>query len=251
MTFERFKRGLRRRFFDKLVRFNNFILDIFRGRQAENVSDFAFLAEIQKRAAVRTDICDHLPALFAAGLAAKPKLIVELGVRGGESTFVFERAAKITGAKLLSVDMNDCKDASHWPEWNFVQSDDVFFARQFVKFCNEHGWEPKIDLLFVDTSHEYNHTKAEIDVWLPFVSENGQVVFHDTNLKEVYRRRDRSWGLGWNNERGVIRAIEEYFGKKFDESQSFIEISRGWIIQHESICQGFTILKRVSASGQE
>src|SRR5205814_7710178 len=37
------------------------------------------------RAAVGTDISSHLEALYVAGLAAHPRLIVELGVRGGES----------------------------------------------------------------------------------------------------------------------------------------------------------------------
>lgn len=244
MTFARIKRGLKRRIFDKIVKLHNIVLDIIQARKNDYISDFEPLAEIQKRIALRTDICDHLPFLFSTVLAIKPKLIVELGVRGGESTFVFERAAKAVGANLLSVDMNDCKNASSWPEWNFVQSDDVAFAGQFGDYCSKKNWQPQIDLLFIDTSHEYEHTKAEIQAWLPFVSEQGLVVFHDTNLKEIYKRRDGSWGLGWDNQRGVIRAIEEYFGKKFDESKNFVEVTKGWIVLHEPICQGFTVLKR-------
>ncbi len=244
MTYKKLYRGLKRRFFNQLVNFHNFLLGIFYPKYRKYVSKFGPLAEVQKRGLLRTDICDHLPSLFAETLSAKPKLIVELGVRGGESTFVFERAAQIIDAKLLSVDMNDCKNVSAWKDWNFVQSDDIKFAKEFPEYAAQKGWSAEIDLLFIDTSHEYNHTVAEINAWFPYLSKNASVIFHDTNLRELYKRRDSSWGLGWDNERGVIRAVEEYFEKNFDESKNFVEVVNGWVIRHEPICQGFTVLKK-------
>ncbi|MBL8030463.1 MAG: class I SAM-dependent methyltransferase [Candidatus Doudnabacteria bacterium] len=244
MTYKRFKRGVKRRVINQAVNVRNFFLDLLRGKQKKYISEFGPLAEVQKRGELRTDICDHLPTLFAQVLASRPKLIVELGVRGGESTFVFERAAQITNSSLLSVDMNDCRDVSNWSRWNFVQSDDIKFAKEFPEYAAGKGWEAQIDLLFIDTSHEYNHTVAEINAWFPYLSSNATVIFHDTNLRELYKRRDGSWGLGWDNERGVIRAIEEYVGKKFQENKNFVEVVNGWVIQHEPVCQGFTILKK-------
>ncbi len=48
-----------------------------------------YLGDIQNRAMVRkTDISDHLAMLFTESLNIESKLIVELGVGDGESTFV-------------------------------------------------------------------------------------------------------------------------------------------------------------------
>ena len=44
----------------------------------------------------RSDISDHLATIFSEAVAAKPRLIVELGVRGGESRYALERAARVT-----------------------------------------------------------------------------------------------------------------------------------------------------------
>ena len=225
----------------KVVNLQNFFCPVVKSE----ISGFAPLAEIQKKAALRTDICDHLQNLFTITLSERPQLVVELGVRGGESTFVFERAAKLTGAKLLSVDFNDCKDVTKWPEWNFVQSDDIVFAKQFVDFCSLKGWCPEIDILFIDTSHEYDHTVEEIKYWFPFITQGGLAIFHDTNLRELYRRRDGSWGQSWDNQRGVIRAIEGYFGREFDENFPFIAVEKDWLIWHEPICDGFTVMKKI------
>src|SRR5258708_5830513 len=64
------------------------------------------LAQIEERRKLDTDISDHLPSLFAETVNARPELIVELGVRGGDSTFVLERAARFCNAHLISVDID-------------------------------------------------------------------------------------------------------------------------------------------------
>src|SRR5947207_2894207 len=110
------------------------------------------LRAIRARAAVGTDISSHLEALYVAGLAAHPRLIVELGVRGGESTFVFERVARRAGADLVSVDIADCSTVSRYERWHWVQDDDVRLGGQFRSWCAEHGLEPLVDVLFVDTN---------------------------------------------------------------------------------------------------
>src|SRR5579872_7286938 len=51
------------------------------------------------------DIHDHLGALFAETVAARPRLIVELGTRGGISTRALLAAAEVSDAHLLSVDI--------------------------------------------------------------------------------------------------------------------------------------------------
>ncbi|HLF79391.1 MAG TPA: class I SAM-dependent methyltransferase, partial [Dehalococcoidia bacterium] len=164
------------------------------------------LQEVREHARRRTDISDHLPVMFVEALAAKPKLIVELGVRGGDSTFVFERVARLSGATLVSVDIDDCSRVSTYESWHFVREDDVTFAGRFQAWCRDQGIDPSIDVLFIDTSHLYEHTKREIAAWFPFLSDTARVFLHDTNLKLVLRRGDGTLTLGWDNQRGVIRA---------------------------------------------
>jgi cephalosporin hydroxylase len=201
------------------------------------------VAEIYQKALVRTDISDHLGTLFVETLAAKPALIVELGVRTGESTFVLERAARLLGCKLVSVDIDDCSSVCSWKDWTFVKSDDLTFAQAWPQWSKERQLPAKIDVLFIDTSHMYEHTVAEIKHWFPCVSETGKVIFHDTNQRKIYKRSDGSIGIGWNS-RGVIRAVEEHFGTSFDGNHDFVELRNGWIIRHQANCNGFTVLTK-------
>jgi len=62
-------------------------------------SGFAELDEIRARSLVGTDISDHLIVIFVESIVLQPKLIVELGVRGGESTFVL-RGSRVQRGQL-------------------------------------------------------------------------------------------------------------------------------------------------------
>lgn len=208
-------------------------------------SAFPELAEILERAKSLSDISDHLVPLFCESIELEPKLIVELGVRGGESTFIFERVARKTGAALVSVDLEDCSKAISYPKWNFVRADDIEFARRFQAWCRERELPSAIDVLFIDTSHLFEHTLQEIQSWLPHVGPQGKVFFHDTNQRRVYWRKNGTVGLGWWNERGVIRAIESYFDRQFDEQRDFVDAAKGWMIRHTAACSGLTILRRI------
>ncbi len=75
-------------------KFYNTFIDL-KTRRRYISSGLKELNEIKEHSLVRTDISDHLVSLFIESLSIKPKLIVELGVRGGESTFVLERVAKL------------------------------------------------------------------------------------------------------------------------------------------------------------
>jgi len=204
------------------------------------------LDEVMERSKTRTDISDHLVKLFVEALATRPRLIVELGVRGGESTFVLERVARLSGARLVSVDIEDCSGACSYDGWTFVQSDDVEFAGRFDSWCRSQDMAPAIDVLLVDTSHDYEQTLRETESWLPFLAEGGKAFYHDTNLRKRYRRRDRTIGFGEEVHRGVIRALEAYLGATFSEAKPFVDVRNGWLIRHDPFCCGMTILQRVS-----
>lgn len=208
-------------------------------------SEFAPFDQVLNRSFSQTDISDHLLTLFVEALAVRPELIVELGVRGGESTYVLERVAEHFGSKLVSVDTEDCSKVSAYKHWFFVKSDDVEFAANFPAWCAEHTINPAVDVLFIDTSHELEHTRREIASWFPFLSDRSKVFFHDTNTQEVFVRRNGGIEFGIDYHRGVVAAIEERLGRKIDETRDFIASTKEWIIKHHASCCGFTILERI------
>lgn len=223
-------------------------IDLFRWilpKKTELTSGPSELQEIRLKSKIRTDISDHLLTIYEESMAVKPKIIIELGVRGGESTFVLERVAKLNDADIISVDIEDFTDVSQYPKWHFVKSDDVKFADEFVSWCKSNGLKPEIDVLFIDTSHYYEHTVYEIRAWFGFLKKGSKVMFHDTNMYRFFTRRDGSRGYGWDSERGVIRAIETYLEEKFNESKNFRVRKKGWLITHHSYCNGLTILKKL------
>ena len=115
------------------------------------------------------DIVDHLPTLAFECKAATPKLIVELGTRGGVSTQALIGCARVNNAVMVSVDIDDCSHVASDAKWSFVRSDDLEFAKKFPEWCKSKGIDSKIDFLFIDTSHEYEHSVAEIAVWFPSI----------------------------------------------------------------------------------
>jgi cephalosporin hydroxylase len=233
----------KRRFGSLRIKLNNFVVGL-RSREKAAKSGSETLGEIKRKALEPTDINDHLVTLFVESLSMNPRLIVELGVRGGESTFVMARVAAVCGSRLVSVDIEDCSSVENGAV--FVQSDDVEFAGRFEAWCRESDIDPRIDVLFIDTSHLYEHTVQEIAHWFPLLAGKSKVFFHDTNLKAVFQRKDGSMGTAWDNERGVIRAVEEYLGTSFDEDEDFVDFSNGWLIKHYAYCNGLTILERIA-----
>jgi hypothetical protein len=203
----------------------------------------ALLATIS-RSHIISDISDHLIPILTRSVIRKPQLIIELGVRGGESTFVLERAARLMEAVLVSVDLEDCSQVSTYWQWHFIRQDDLAFAEEFPRWCATLGIKPQIDILLIDSSHLFDHTRQEIRCYFPLLAEAATVFLHDTNLKETVVRRDGTTDLGWDNQRGVIKALEEYFGQRFLENQPFEAFHYPFLITHYPYCFGLTILEK-------
>lgn len=196
-------------------------------------------------------ISDHLCNLFTDIMISKAKLIVELGTRGGDSTKTILSVADYLDARVLSVDINPCGeiglDQNLLKRWEFVEADDIVFGNEkFVPWCQKNDCVPEIDALFIDTSHEYEHTVEELQVWLKFVPVGGIVMFHDTNMGDYYTRMNNYMKMGWDNQRGVIRAIEEYLGREYDETKQFVDFTQNWLVRHHPYSSGYTFMKRMN-----
>ena len=189
-----------------------------------------------------TDISSHLPTIYKAVSDFKPKLIVELGVRDGESSKVFDLVARETGCHVIGCDLEDCQ--YNVTNGQFIQCDDIKLAGLFTKYFGSKS--QAIDVLFVDTSHLDWHTRTEIGSWFPLLADRALVIFHDTNLKQEYNRKNGSTGIAWNNERGVVSPLEDYLGLTLNEEEDFEVTTRKggfeWRVQHESICNGLSLV---------
>jgi len=160
-----------------------------------------------------TDINEHLQTLHMLSVELNLKNILELGTRNGESTISLLFAAKELDGKMTSVDIDPCNEAKDKvrklgldPYWNFIQADDLKL-----------NWESQIDHLFIDTSHTYEHTMAELKKFEPYVRKGGLITLHDiithppvlTAINDfISTRKDvRFYKFFHNNGLGVMRKI--------------------------------------------
>lgn len=136
-----------------------------------------------------SDIAEHLPRLRDLVVETDAQTVVEIGVGSGRSTTALLLGCGETGGRLWSVDV---KDWGHYgglglsPRWTFVLSDSLAAVSECPR---------PIDLLFIDSAHDYEQTIAELRAYVPLVRPGGVVVMHDTT--------------SWPDD--IPRAIREYW----------------------------------------
>jgi predicted O-methyltransferase YrrM len=157
--------------------------------------------EYRRRAALDTDIKVQMPVLYA--WAHQAANIIELGVRGGNSSVSFLAGLERGGldGTLWSVDI-DHPQVPDWlgadGTWQMLVADDV--SDRAVAFCPDGA-----DILFIDTSHYYPHTLQELRLYVPKVRPGGIVLLHDSDPAEwpdVPKSLDEycdETGLTWYN----------------------------------------------------
>lgn len=214
----------------------------------------AYKKLLQYSNTVNTDISSHVPTLFCHAYALNPSIMVEAGVRGDEgSNVALQAAAKPFKSHLIGIDVNDdSRVYQNIPNATFLQMDDRNFINRFKKMNLP---KKTIDFVFIDTSHEYQHTVDEIQVFKSILSENGALGFHDSNVTPLqrfsaYSRLNGTLQTGiWGNPRGVAPAIKGQLGVQFDETQyvnkTFIKDGYTWRFIHYPFCNGLTIAKRL------
>jgi predicted O-methyltransferase YrrM len=138
-----------------------------------------FFEDYTQRCDNGSDIHEHLPFLYQSVCRFPGATVLELGTRSGNSTAAFLAAVEAVEGHLWSIDIDTPHIPDWWREgdwWSFHQGNDTLdAAQQFAP--------PVVDVLFIDTSHYYEHTLEELRLYVPRVRKGGVVLMHDTELE--------------------------------------------------------------------
>ena len=121
-----------------------------------------------------SDIVNHLPRFVDLVEQLDATHVIELGTRTGVSTIAWLYALEGRG-HLTSVDLDPKPDIGDWPGWTFIQGDDL--SMRVLERLKP------AEIVFIDTSHLYDHTIVELNTYLPLVRPGGRIVCHDTQLR--------------------------------------------------------------------
>lgn len=131
----------------------------------------------QFREACKTpsDIYEHLPVFVEICRELEATRVIELGTRGGVSTIAWLYGLKEQDGHLWSVDIDPAPELE-FDGWTFIRGDDL--DPQVVRALPD-----SVDVVFIDTSHAYEDTLAELNVYLRKVRPGGRIVLHDSELR--------------------------------------------------------------------
>ena len=147
-----------------------------------------------------------------------PKVIVDLGVDWGYSTFSFALPRightygidNFTGDTFVGTDENRLK-------YNFVtmkreklhlQDNLTLIEGDFNEVAQT--WDKTIDILHIDGSHKYEDITRDFETWSKFVTDNGIILLHDTCIESLN-----------GNDYGVKKFFDELDMPKFTFTHCF------------------------------
>lgn len=121
---------------------------------------------------------DIVDILFWLCVKSGAKNVVEIGV--GHSTTPLILACKRNGGRLFSTDIGTIHELlvkEYSDIWTVkLGIDSIEMGKQYN--VNNRGY---IDFLYLDTSHTYDQTSKELEVWMPHMKIGGWFVLHDVS----------------------------------------------------------------------
>jgi len=164
------------------------------------------LDEYRMRCDLPTDIQQHLPRLHAEAAIGNAQ-IIELGVRSGNSTAAFLAAVEEHGGHVWSNDLHP--PPVPWvghPQWTFIAGDDLEIADQLPD---------DVDIVFIDTSHYFQQTAAELELYVPKVRPGGVLLLHDTELRHPE-------GRPWDDPDFPVRLAVDLYCAEHDLTPEYV-----------------------------
>lgn len=171
----------------------------------------------------------HIPFMFCLMNYFRPRTFVELGTHYGASFFAacqaireFDINCTPTAVDLWSGDEHAGKYGEkvytsfsqiHLDKYNGI-------GRVLRKDFNDAAADfenQSLDLIHIDGLHTYEAVKNDYETWLPKASQNGVMLFHDTNVRE----RDFGVWKFWNEIK------DEYVSFNFTHSHGLGVIALG------------------------
>jgi O-antigen biosynthesis protein len=139
---------------------------------------------------------EHIPFAFWLVEVIKPQVIVELGVHNGVSYFSFCQAVNLLNSDTTCYGIDNWKGDEHAGFYDesvygkVVEYNSNHYSRfstlvrtSFDESVN-YFVDGSIDLLHIDGLHTYEIVKHDFETWLPKLSPDALVIFHDINVRE-------------------------------------------------------------------
>lgn len=157
----------------------------------------------------------------------KKGVIVEVGVWMGRSLSFIIPICKSNSSKIYAVDTwtGSTKEVGPMVKWAYdimESSGSLFFYECFLNNirnisgsdcvipilgrsldASKRFKDGSVDMVFIDADHEYGAVKEDLEAWWPKVKIGGALGGHD-----------------YHPSFGVIKAVDEFFGKKPDETSN-------------------------------
>lgn len=138
---------------------------------------------------------EHAPFAFWLTDALRPKRFVELGSHYGYSYFAFCQAIEYLGIGTAAYAVDTWQGDEHAGFYDSSVYEAVLAINQrYAGFSRlnratffeaaQYFTDESIDLIHIDGRHFYDDVKQDYEAWLPKLTKNAIVLFHDTNVRE-------------------------------------------------------------------
>ena len=112
-------------------------------------------------------------------------VILEFGVRYGQSTQLFLEICEKNNGFLYSVDVDDTSKKFNSKKWKFIHGRDDNFE------LIESYIPKKIDLIYIDSFHDAEHVAKIFFHYYPFLKDNGCLIIDDISWLPYSKKNER------------------------------------------------------------
>ena len=145
-------------------------------------------------------------------------VILEFGVRYGQSTEFFLNICEKNNGFLYSVDIDDTSKKFNSEKWKFIHGRDDNFK------LVESYIPKKIDLIYIDSFHDAEHVAKIFFHYYPFLKDNGCLIIDDISWLPYSQKNERdNFNSEINNHETFHKILDIYNNntKNFDLTFNF------------------------------